>query len=95
MGILIYLEGYKAEMLPAYAHWCGHPPAYDDEKKLFVEPYLPHLPLGVIHLTGMDAMRGDRNFKEEFSTPKGKTLQMNIRYPHFDGGLVGNGAPDR
>jgi hypothetical protein len=96
MGVLVYIEGYKAEFLPSYSHWmCVARPAYDEEKKLFVEPFLPHLPLGIVHMSGVDEMRGDRDATSPFETLKGKSVNLNIRYPHYDGGKVSNGAPDR
>jgi hypothetical protein len=96
MGILVHLEGYKAELLPVYTHWmCSTAPAYDEERKLFVEPYLPHEPLGVMHLSGVDAMRADRKLTTPYTTLTGKTVHLNLRYPYFDGGVVQNGAPAR
>ncbi|GET42080.1 class I SAM-dependent methyltransferase [Microseira wollei] len=44
----------ETEMLPAWCNWTCHfgLPAWDREKSCLVEPFLPHTPLGIIHLTG-------------------------------------------
>lgn len=89
LGKLIYIEGYKAELLPTYAHWiCATRPKYDVDSDRFVEPYLPHMPLGILHLSGVDAMRADRNVREPFGTIGGNTVEKNCRYPLYDAGPV-------
>lgn len=41
------------EFLPTRCNWTCHLaiPSFDEEKQLFVEPYLPNEPIGIIHLT--------------------------------------------
>lgn len=41
------------EFLPTRCNWPCHLtiPSFDEEKQLFVEPYLPNEPIGIIHLT--------------------------------------------
>lgn len=97
LGVLLHLEGFRYEMLPAYAHWvCGLSSLlWDEEQSLFVEPFLPHVPVGILHLSGVDDMRGSRTAKRELKTIKGEKIWKNIRYPYFDGGPLGTGKPER
>lgn len=89
LGVLAYLEGYKAELLPAYTHWvCDRPPLWDSGRKQFVEPFLPHVPLGILHLSGVDDMRANRAATVAYETLDGGTVHLNCRYPYFDGGIV-------
>lgn len=86
LGIMVYLEKMSVELLPAYCNWlCEHKPLWDDEQEIFVEPYLPHEPLGVVHLSGLNEMRVDRSTQTDFKTLTGKDIQYSYRYPHFDG----------
>ena len=86
LGILCYLEGYEAEVLPAYTHWlCEYKPLWDSQKQLFVEPSLPHEEIGILHISGWDKMRLDRSEVTDFSTIDGGIKTLSYRYPHFDG----------
>lgn len=82
LGMMIYLEKFSAELLPAWCNWlCEHKPAWDKGTKLFVEPYLPHTPIGIVHLSGVDAMREDRSITDIFQTTDGNTINLSYRYP--------------
>lgn len=86
MGMAVYLEGYTAEFLPAYCNWlCDTQPAWDKENKKFTEPFLPHHPIGIMHLSGYDKMRLDRSIKVDSPTTCGQTVSLCYRYPDFDG----------
>lgn len=41
------------EILPLRCNWTCHlsTPCFDEEKRMFVEPYLPNDPIGILHLT--------------------------------------------
>lgn len=96
LGHLVYLDGFKAELLPAYTHWlCVRPPLWDAQRQLFVEPFFPHQPLGVLHLSGVDAMRADRTVTATFQTTDGQSIRLNFRYPHFDAGPLTVTVPVR
>ncbi|MBI3419804.1 MAG: hypothetical protein HY053_06710 [Proteobacteria bacterium] len=96
LGVLVHLEKYKAEILPSYTHWLGgNKPLWDEERQQFVEPYLPYATIGVMHLAGVNAMRADRRVKEPYETLQGNVIQNNVRYPHYDGGAIVDGAPKR
>lgn len=86
IGKMCYLEGYGYEALPGYAHWlCEFKPQWDTAKEMFVEPFLPHEELGVLHISGFDKMRIDRRETTDFQTTDGKTIEYTYRYPYFDG----------
>ncbi|GET42079.1 glycosyltransferase [Microseira wollei] len=56
INLSVYQGGLfdKTEMLPAWCNWnCQHAfPSWEQEKSCFVEPYLPHTPIGILHLSG-------------------------------------------
>lgn len=97
LGVLIHVEGFRVEILPAYTHWlCGQTPlVWDSVNNLLVEPYMPHVPIGVMHMAGVDEMRADRTRTRSYRTLDGNTVNLNYRYPHYDGGPLGTGSPDR
>lgn len=82
LGVLCHLENFEAEILPSWAHWlCEFKPLWDEEEQMFVEPFLPHQPLGVLHISGWDEMRQSRDVTTEFGTVEGKTVEKSYRYP--------------
>ena len=86
LGKMCYQEGFDYEILPGYVHWlCEFKPLWDADKQLFVEPFTPHEPLGVLHISGFDKMRLDRTVTTDFETTDGKTIEYTYRYPYFDG----------
>lgn len=86
LGKMCYQEGFEFEMLPAYAHWlCEFKPLWDEDKKLFVEPNIPHETIGVLHISGFDEMRLDRSVTTKFKTLSGKEIDYTYRYQGFDG----------
>lgn len=86
LGMMVYLDGYSAEFLPAYCNWlCDTPPVWDAEQGIFVEPYLPNHPIGVMHLSGYDDLRLDRSITADFKTTRGETISMVPRYMGIDG----------
>ena len=90
LGIMHYIEGLPAAFVPAWAHWlCQHTPAWDEQKKQFVETHLPHHPLSILHLTGWDAMRKDRSLTLDVTTTEDKVIQKSLRYDGFDGESLG------
>lgn len=86
LGVMCHLEGYEYECLPAWTHWlCEFKPLWDEQKKTFVEPFLPHNQIGILHLSGFDEMRLDRKLTTGFKTTRGNAIEMSYRYPYFDG----------
>jgi len=89
LGVMCYLEGFKFEILPAYCHWlCEFKPFYNNKIKKFVEPFLPHEEIGILHLSGFDEMRRDRSITTDFQTVEGKTIQLSYRFPAFSGEIL-------
>ena len=86
LGKLCYLEGYPFEILPGWTHWlCEFKPLWDAQDERFIEPYLPHEPIGILHVSGYDDMRLDRNVLTDFVTADGERVEKSYRYPHYDG----------
>lgn len=86
LGVMCHLENFECEILPAWAHWlCEFKPLWDEEKNSFVEPYSPHMNLGILHISGWDAMRLDRAVATGFKTTRDNEVQKSYRYPFFDG----------
>jgi len=53
LNVAVYARGLEAEALPSTCNWPVHHalPAWDVARGLFVEPSLPHDPLGILHMT--------------------------------------------
>ena len=96
LGKTVYLDGCKAEYLPSYAHWiCEYAPSWDAAKKVFVEPFTPHMTLGVLHLCGVDDQRASHKAKRVFETTDGGRIELNMRYPRLDAGDLATTKPGR
>lgn len=86
LGMMVHLEGLPAEILPSWCHWLGgYGALWDKDHERWVEPYLPHMPIGILHLSGRKEMRMDRSFLVPYRTLQGEAVQMSYRYPWFDG----------
>lgn len=89
LGVMSYIDGYEREVLPSYTHWlCEFKPLWDKQRQIFVEPYLPHQPIGILHISGWDHMRMDRSQTTDFKTTDGQVVQLSYRYPYYDGEKV-------
>jgi hypothetical protein len=69
------------EMLPAWCNWlCTHAlPLLDCDQYLLVEPYLPHTPIGILHIAGGI----EKQDRLQLSTTAGGTVKAIARYPDF------------
>jgi hypothetical protein len=86
LGMMVYLEKFDAEFLPAWCNWlCETLPVYNPRQQQFVEPYLPHHSISVVHLSGMDEMRVDRAVKIALKTTEDTDLNLSLRCPLFNG----------
>jgi hypothetical protein len=56
LNYVIFAERLPVNFLPAYCNWMpgDAPPAFDAVRGLFVEPYVPHEVIGVMHLAGSE-----------------------------------------
>lgn len=96
LGVLCHIEDFEYEILPAWTHWlCEFKPYWDETHQIFVEPYLPHQPLGILHLSGYDEMRVNRDITTDFRTLEGRTVKMSYRFPYSDSALASNEATMR
>lgn len=81
MGMMIWLEGYKAERLPATCNWLAETkPLYDTAQNRFIEPFLPHQPIGIMHLSGYDSMRKDPTITTEIMNLDGSVQARSLRF---------------
>ena len=60
-------------------------PKFDIEKETFVEPYLPHNKIGIMHLAAglwknNEDMRINKDIKITIQTVQGTELQKSLRY---------------
>lgn len=86
LGVMIYVDELPVEILPAWTHWlCEHKPLWDQEQQVFVEPFVPHEQISILHLSGFDEMRLDRSVKTSFQTLNGQDIELSYRYPYFNG----------
>jgi predicted O-methyltransferase YrrM len=68
----------QTELLPAWCNWtCHHAwPAWDIENARPVEPYLPHTPISILHLSGRA-----KPPTAQLRSTAGQTVEVNLRYP--------------
>lgn len=89
INIAVYVKNIEVEFLPLTCNWIASNvlPKYDEKKKSFVEPFLPHNKIGIMHLAaglwqGNKDMRVDKSVKISIQTTEGKYLQKSLRYDH-------------
>lgn len=79
LNLAVYKGGLfdRTEMLPTWCNWTCHYgfPTWDKQKSCLVEPYLPHVPIGILHLTGVD-----KEGQVELKTTDRDAIEMKIRY---------------
>jgi hypothetical protein len=69
----------QVEYLPASCNWMSHQalPLFDEETKQFVDPQVPHDPIGVMHRTSDDLKRLGR---VELRTLQGHRMHSSLEY---------------
>ena len=89
INIAVYDKNAEVEFLPLTCNWIASNvlPKYDLEKNSFVEPFLPHNKIGIMHLAAgiwndKKDMRIDKSVKISIQTTEGKYLQKSLRYVH-------------
>jgi len=87
INIAVYDKNVDAEFLPLYCNWIASNvlPKFDIEKETFVEPYLPHNKIGIMHLAAglwknNKDMRTNKDVKVTIQTIQGSELQKSLRY---------------
>ena len=78
----VYIDNLETEFLPLNFNWITSNllPKYDESNDTFVEPYLPHHPIGLIHLAGLDDVRNDKKVLLGITDLKGKTHNLSLRF---------------
>ena len=87
INMSVYIDNLETEFLPLNCNWITSNllPKYDEDNKIFVEPYLPNYRIGIMHLAagiwsnGKD-MRVDKSIKIEIETLKNKKILKSLRY---------------
>mgnify|MGYP001398213177 CR=1 FL=1 len=82
LALSLFEDNLEFEFLPSYCNWIceHHMPKYCESKEVFVEPYVPHHNIALIHLAGLDAERQNSNIKHEILTLSGKKIKKSLRY---------------
>ncbi len=79
LNLAVYRRGLyeSTELLPAWCNWTTHygMPAWDRSAGRFVEPYLPHMPIGILHLTG-----NSKPSQAHVMTTTGESIEVNLWY---------------
>ena len=89
INIAVYDKNADVEFLPLSCNWIASNvlPKFDEENQTFVEPYLPHKKIGIMHLAAgiwkdNRDMRIDKSVQISIQTVKGSWLQKSLRYGH-------------
>ena len=87
INMAVYINNLKTEFLPLSFNWITSNllPKFDESKNIFVEPYLPHYKIGIMHLAAgiwkdNRDMRFDKNIEIEIETLNGKKILKSLRY---------------
>ena len=87
INMSVYIDDLETEFLPLNCNWIisNLLPKFDEQKEIFVEPYLPNYKIGIMHLAagiwrdGKD-MRTDKNIKVEIETLDNKKVTKSLRF---------------
>jgi hypothetical protein len=73
----VYSNELEAEYLPAWCNWtCSRGlPGFDTQSGLLVDPYLPHHPIGILHMTWRT-----KDGMHELETTNGGKLIRSLRF---------------
>ncbi len=87
INMSVYIDEVETEFLSHNNNWIvsNLMPKYNEEKKYFVEPFLPNQKIGIIHLASgiwvdNKDMRSDKNLKVIVKTLKEETISKSLRY---------------
>tara|TARA_Y100000741_G_scaffold331533_1_gene286900 strand:- start:4209 stop:5120 length:912 start_codon:yes stop_codon:yes gene_type:complete len=87
INMSVYIDEVETEFLSHNNNWIvsNLMPKYNEEKKYFVEPFLPNQKIGIIHLASgiwvdNKDMRSDKNLKVTVKTLKEETISKSLRY---------------
>ena len=82
LNVAVYDRGLEAEALPSTCNWPVHHalPAWDVVRGLFVEPSLPHDPLGILHMTIYTKTVASFDIVQVGGSDDGATRPMTVWY---------------
>jgi hypothetical protein len=82
LNIAIYRHGAKKHFLPVVCNWAAHhsTPAWDTVRRCFVEPYLPHNKIGILHLTVWTKDQPTVDVMQIGGSDDGSARPMSLRY---------------
>jgi hypothetical protein len=87
INISVYIDEVDTEFLPLNCNWLTSNllPKFDEKNNTFVEPYLPHYKIGIIHLAAgiwknNKDMRLNKDIEIEIETLEGKILNKSLRF---------------
>jgi hypothetical protein len=87
INISVYVDEVETEFLPLNCNWIASNllPAYDQANKLFVEPFLPHYKIGIMHLAAgiwidNNDMRINKNIEIDIKCTDGQIIKKTLRY---------------
>ncbi|MGE5268651.1 MAG: hypothetical protein ACM3JG_03140 [Thiohalocapsa sp.] len=78
LNYAVFAEHLPVNLLPAYCNWMvgDAAPAFDPESGLLVEPYAPHMPIGVVHLAGAE----QKTHTFRLACLGGGSIETSLRY---------------
>lgn len=79
LTMAVHLDGLPAEPLPMEVNFTGEPMVCARTGRL-VSPYLPHRPIGIMHLAARDAQRRDPLHLDTLRDTAGGTVRRSLRY---------------
>ena len=87
INMSVYIDDLETEFLPLNCNWITSNllPKFSNTEDTFVEPYLPHYKIGIMHLAagiwrdGKD-MRVNKDIKIEIDTTENTTVLKSLRY---------------
>jgi len=87
INMSVYIDDLGTEFLPLNCNWITSNllPKYDQKKDTFVEPYLPHYKIGIMHLAagiwkdGKD-MRVNKDIEIEIETTENQKILKSLRF---------------
>lgn len=83
LNVLVYDKGFACEPLPSRCNWPIHhaTPAWDEERRLFVEPAMPYEPLGILHMTIYTKRLATMDVREIGGPHAGQVRARSLRWP--------------
>jgi len=87
INISVYIDNIDTEFLPLNCNWIASNllPVYDENKKIFVEPFLPNYQIGIMHLAAgiwvnNEDMRINKDVTIELNTLTNNKIRTSLRF---------------